>query len=253
MTSEMHISWVRDLDRKFARENRKVLLFIDNCPAHTVVNNLKSIEIRFLPPNSISFLQPMDQGIIINNFNVFYRELLIQAMLKAMDKKKHKFVVDLASAINWIYRACGLQACFGKVGFKSDPAEVIIEIDQSDDILDDMPLSDLRRVLLDTPLTEYIEVDSQLTSRKTFTTDKDIVRDLTDTDVNQDSSQESDIDDDPVRIRETATSAVDRGHKIKRLYHSFKRNRNTKETSNNRQRRRRQKHNNRFRGGDGKS
>ena len=51
MNSELFEEWVREQDEKFENEGRKVLLIIDNCPAHPVIENLKSITLYFLPPN----------------------------------------------------------------------------------------------------------------------------------------------------------------------------------------------------------
>ena len=56
--------WVRELDRKFQREDRKIALVVDNCLAHPDINDLKAIELVFLPPNTTSDIQPMDQGVI---------------------------------------------------------------------------------------------------------------------------------------------------------------------------------------------
>ena len=49
--------WLRELDRKFA-------FVINNCPAHDHIDNLKGIKLYFLPPNTTSKTQPMDQGVI---------------------------------------------------------------------------------------------------------------------------------------------------------------------------------------------
>ena len=65
MNSELFEEWVREQDEKFENEGRKVALIIDNCPAHPVIENLKSITLYFLPPNTTSALQPMDQGNLV--------------------------------------------------------------------------------------------------------------------------------------------------------------------------------------------
>ncbi|XP_017475638.1 PREDICTED: tigger transposable element-derived protein 4-like [Rhagoletis zephyria] len=36
MTSELYEKWLLKLDKKFAAQKRKILLFIDNCPAHSI-------------------------------------------------------------------------------------------------------------------------------------------------------------------------------------------------------------------------
>jgi hypothetical protein len=53
------------LDRRMASKSRKILLFVDHCPAHPKdVRNFKNVQVEFFPANTISVLQPMDQGII---------------------------------------------------------------------------------------------------------------------------------------------------------------------------------------------
>ena len=64
MNSELFEEWVREQDEKFENEGRKVALIIDNCPAHLLIENLKSVALYFLPPNTTSALQPMDQVVI---------------------------------------------------------------------------------------------------------------------------------------------------------------------------------------------
>ena len=49
MNSDIFEKWVCKLYRKFKLENRKTALIIDNCPAHPHVNDLKAIELVFLP------------------------------------------------------------------------------------------------------------------------------------------------------------------------------------------------------------
>ena len=49
MDSELFEEWVREQDRKFALEGRKVALVIDNCNAYLNIENLKSITPYFPP------------------------------------------------------------------------------------------------------------------------------------------------------------------------------------------------------------
>ena len=56
--------WVRDLNKKFESEKRKVALIIDNCPAHPITDNQSHTKLVFLPPNTTSVSHPMDQSII---------------------------------------------------------------------------------------------------------------------------------------------------------------------------------------------
>ena len=52
--------WVKELDRKLKKENRKIVLVVDNCPAHPIVDELKEFELVFLPPNTTLKTQLMD-------------------------------------------------------------------------------------------------------------------------------------------------------------------------------------------------
>ena len=63
MTGVLFEEWVRKLDSSFRAESRKVAFLIDNCPAHPEIKNLTNINLIFLPPNTTSVLQPMDQGV----------------------------------------------------------------------------------------------------------------------------------------------------------------------------------------------
>ena len=52
--SEIFSGYARRLDEKFHVEGKKIVLIINNCPAYPDVDNLKAIELVFLPPNTAS-------------------------------------------------------------------------------------------------------------------------------------------------------------------------------------------------------
>lgn len=64
MTAEIFKNWVTEIDKNFGKQKRKVILFIDNCPAHPKEIPTDNVKIVFLPPNATSRLQPLDQGVI---------------------------------------------------------------------------------------------------------------------------------------------------------------------------------------------
>ena len=64
MDSQLFEGWVKELYDQFEKETQKVALIVDNCTAHPEIGVSKSIDILFLPPNTTSILQPMDQGVI---------------------------------------------------------------------------------------------------------------------------------------------------------------------------------------------
>lgn len=80
MTSSIFESWIRKLDRRFHVQARQVVMFVDNCPAHPEIDNLRAIKLVFLPPNTTSVLQPCDQG-IIQALKKLYRKRVLQKYL----------------------------------------------------------------------------------------------------------------------------------------------------------------------------
>ena len=65
----------------------KVVLIVDNCPAHSIIEVLYAVELGFLSPNIISKIQPMGQG-VIRSVKAKYRRNIIQRLIRAVDMKK---------------------------------------------------------------------------------------------------------------------------------------------------------------------
>ena len=103
MTGYLWTEWIRSLDNKMASRKRKIVLFVDNCPAHPVVSNLKAIVVHYLPPNTTAVLQPMDQG-IIQCFKSWYRKLLLERMVDCIDNEI-AFEVNVLQAMNFTKKA----------------------------------------------------------------------------------------------------------------------------------------------------
>ena len=87
MSGELFEDWVHELDRKFAVSKRKIVLIINNCTAHPHIENLKWVELIFLPPNTTSHIQPMDHG-IIRALKAKYRSLVVCKLILALEKKE---------------------------------------------------------------------------------------------------------------------------------------------------------------------
>ena len=67
MDSNIFVEYLTRLDKQFHREQRKCIIFVDNCRSHPPANQLKHLknsEIIFFPPNVTALCQPMDMGII---------------------------------------------------------------------------------------------------------------------------------------------------------------------------------------------
>ena len=95
MNSFLFDEWVKKLDEKFEKENRKFILIVDNCPAHPIIESLKAVELVVLPPNTTSKTQPMDQG-VKRSLKAKYRKKIIQRLIRAVDMKTFRktFILD---------------------------------------------------------------------------------------------------------------------------------------------------------------
>ena len=87
MDSQIFEEWVRKLDRTFRMEGSKIALLIDNCPAHPSVSDLTNVQLVFLPPDTNSVLEPMDQG-VIRSLKAHYRGRVVCWPCTALDKTK---------------------------------------------------------------------------------------------------------------------------------------------------------------------
>lgn len=121
MTGKIFKTWIQKWDNSL---KRKVALFIDNCSAHQYPNNLRNIEIFFLPPNTTAHTQPMDCG-IIQNIKQFYRRRLVIKRLNAHDEKID-FSFNLLDAMELLKESWNavktdtIVNCFHSAGFSCD-------------------------------------------------------------------------------------------------------------------------------------
>ena len=92
-------------DKRFHAENRKILLFLDNCPSHTRIDKqLKSIKVVFFPPNMTSKLQPMDHG-ILKNVKIHYRRRILRKTPVSLEDDDGPCPITLWNAISNISKA----------------------------------------------------------------------------------------------------------------------------------------------------
>ena len=104
MNSELFEEWVKELDRKFGIEGRKIALVIDNCPAQPEVSGLKWVELIFLPPNTTSITQPMDQG-VIRSLKAKYRSLAVKKQIQNLEKKSELPKFSILTAMKMLRKA----------------------------------------------------------------------------------------------------------------------------------------------------
>lgn len=192
MTSEIFKSELREWDEKLKMENRKILLLVDNCPAHPDVE-LEQIKLIFMPPNTSSKLQPMDQG-VIHSLKCHYRKILLMKMLDAIDKNK-SFSVDLLDAIHFIHLAWQkvsretIANCFKHGGFLRKEGEYDSDDDlplnqwlekhqqepefhheyESDKNMQNLVEEQIKRKCCDFSFNEYVSIDHDIVTREMLT------------------------------------------------------------------------------------
>ena len=209
MDSEIFVEWVRKLDRRFTTAERKVALVIDNCPSHPhVINDLSAIDIIFLPPNTTSILQPMDQG-VIRSLKAHYRTKVVHKYLTRIELGKPLPDISVLDAMNLLVQAWDYVSnetiinCFKKSGISTDAQEAA----QNDD---DDPFKDLASELLElkgshpelvpTGLTgeEFIDADMDVATYEPLpTTDEEILQSFLHKDDDDDDEQDDNDDPEP--------------------------------------------------------
>ena len=103
MTRTLLFAWLQRFDRYISRTpGRKVILFVDNCSAHgseEVLPELQHVDVRFLPPNTTSRLQPLDSGVIAT-FKAKFRGRLLFRVFENIDVGKESiYSIDILTAM----------------------------------------------------------------------------------------------------------------------------------------------------------
>lgn len=198
ITQSLFEDYLRRLDRMFERQKRQVVIFVDNCGAHGAVNNLQAVRLEFLPPNTTSVLQPMDQG-VIKNLKVHYRARLLGRTLVCFDSGK-SYSVNLFSALGMLADAwkavqpSTIANCFRHAGFcnceEASPGDAIGTAENIDN--GEQLIADLRSSGMDLPAAvtfdEFAAIDDNIELCAELT-DDEIVRQVT-------APPQSDLDSD---------------------------------------------------------
>lgn len=136
MTATIFEEILKMFNRKMKLQHRKVLLFLDNATCHPSIS-LSNVKLLFLPANTTSCCQPLDQG-IINAFKMRYRKKFVIDLVNKIDAEMRKDIINatiefnpsVLEAICWISEAWKevkpetIVNCFRKCGFASGSATV---------------------------------------------------------------------------------------------------------------------------------
>lgn len=128
MTSTIWTNILLEFDKELSKQNKKIILFVDNAACHQLNDEctLKNINVKYLPANTTSLIQPLDQG-IIHCFKVFYRQNLMRRQLltlengeKLQDFSKKFTILDALKIVKrswWLVTPNTIENCFKKAGF----------------------------------------------------------------------------------------------------------------------------------------
>ncbi len=208
MTSKFFKQELTRLNRKMKAEGRNIILFIDNAPSHPKDLTFSNLKVKFLPANTTSKLQPLDQGPIMQSKRK-YRKYQLQHLISKMDEpgcdltaSQLAKTITVYDAIKWISKAVKevspstIQKCFAKCGFSAEAlglnttgstddaassqppqsaASATPEEDSDDE--DDLPLAHLLQratnsLQLQSPTTvqEFISMDDDVATDEDFAT-----------------------------------------------------------------------------------
>ena len=175
MQTSIFNDYLKDLNNEMMKQNRNILLLLDNAPTHSISEsiNLTNVRVHFLPPNTTAFLQPCDAG-IINSFKANYKKFFLQKKISDYEEEKNgqeseKF--SIKHAIKYTAKAWKnvtsqtIINCWKKTGILPD---VDNEIENATSSLDSLNVEELNNLqnLIDklaftNPISasEYIETD----------------------------------------------------------------------------------------------
>ena len=116
ISSEVFAELVKEIHRHFGVQKRKITLTIDNWPAHPDVPALDWVELIFLPPNTTSITQPMDQG-VIRSLKAKYSSFAVKKQIDAAKKVNQlpKFLILTALPMLEFHSRRNIQELFQKV------------------------------------------------------------------------------------------------------------------------------------------
>ena len=103
MNSTLFTDWLVTFNNRMKRNNRKILLFLDNAPCHMFTQDFSNIKVVFFPPNTTSKCQPLDQG-VIKSFKCYYRQKLVKHIISqcAVAHTIDQISISVLEAIKWI-------------------------------------------------------------------------------------------------------------------------------------------------------
>ncbi|KAF0762407.1 tigger transposable element-derived protein 4-like [Aphis craccivora] len=178
MTSILFEEEIRKWDAEL--KGRKVLLLVDNCPAHPNLSNLINIEMIFFPANTTSILQPMDQS-VIKSLKSHYRKKILMEIIESDGNAS----INMLDAVNFLSKAweevtaATIRHSFRHAGLRSFAnAEEEIEFENEDTLSEWITQFNTLHTFTPEDLQNYVEIDENLVTTISLT-DEEILNAVT--------------------------------------------------------------------------
>ncbi|CAF4555308.1 unnamed protein product, partial [Rotaria sp. Silwood2] len=103
MNSSIFSTWLHEFDTMIGKQQRKIVLFLDNAPVHPPDIKLDNITLKFFPSNTTALIQSMDQG-VIRTIKAYYCRQLVQHIITNSNHaySADDIVVTALDAVCWI-------------------------------------------------------------------------------------------------------------------------------------------------------
>lgn len=98
MNSNIFSSWLKQLNDDMISKDRKIALLLDNAPCHNISKTYSNIKLMFLPKNSTSKVQPLDQGVIKSlkdKYRTHFRNEMNLSDLSSLEFIKKVIISDI--------------------------------------------------------------------------------------------------------------------------------------------------------------
>ena len=218
MTGVLFEEWVRKLDSCIRAQSRKAVPLIDNCPAHPEIKNLTNIFLIFLPPNTMTVLQSMDQG-KIQSCNAHYRKKFVHLCIKAVQSNKLLPKITILQATKHLVSAWNAVSkktivnCFKKSNISQSNQQTAVNHDDKlfKNLQEDLKkLHDLDNDAIHPDLSaeSFADLDSEVVTSASFFNDDDTVAEVIEGE-NEESEDDQDDEESTPPARPSANDVGD--------------------------------------------
>lgn len=167
MNTSIFNNYMSDLNNYFKKKNKNILMFLDNASCHVNIQ-YSNIKLMFLPKNTTSILQPMDQG-IIHSFKRHYKSCMIKRYIATVEADMDPTPPNILDALFLIQNAwesvttTTIANCFKKAGFhKINVMDTdILDNDNTDNLSLEFA-AEIEEMIADEDILEVIDIGDHI-------------------------------------------------------------------------------------------